>query len=348
MGDKSHIEWTDATWNPVRGCSLVSAGCTNCYAMKTAHRHNGKGRPYEGLTRLTEHGPVWTGAVRLVPELLDLPLRWKKPRRIFVNSMSDLFHEKVPDEFIISIYAHAIAAVHLRGHVLQILTKRAQRMRDLLNSEEFWDAVNAEAGALVMERTDPLSRRSDDARATLDEYGPDNPPPGIHLGVSVEDQLTFDERWQFLRDTPAAVRFLSYEPALGPLDADEAMPTNKHDAHKQGLLDWVICGGESGPGAWPMHPDWARSLRDQCTAAGVPFFFKQWGEYGADRPSTWPADAEFNSKHLLTVHRDQAQWPQQDVTMFRVGKKAAGRILDGRTWDEYPCPEQSRRAEARL
>src|SRR5258706_4090879 len=152
MGDKSHIEWTDATWNAVRGCSLVSAGCTNCYAMKVAHRFSGSGRrlnisaktlneagdryiedlekkaaPYEGLTRLTERGPVWTGDVRLVPEALDLPLRWKKPRRIFVNSMSDLFHEKVPDDFIDQVFA--VMALAPR-HTFQVLTKRPERMRD--------------------------------------------------------------------------------------------------------------------------------------------------------------------------------------------------------------------------
>lgn len=301
MGDKSKIEWTDATWNPVRGCSLVSAGCTNCYAMRVAHRlgskslpspatGEGKGEgPYHGLTRMTEHGLVWTGEIQLVSELLDLPLRWKRPRRIFVNSMSDLFHEDVSDEFILEVYRRMGAAF---WHTYQILTKRARRM---------WE---------IMPWLDEKLRA--DGRQPLRHWR------HVWLGVSVEDQKTFETRWPYLRETPAAVRFLSYEPALGSLDASEAMPTNRADAHKQGLLDWLICGGESGPHARPMHPEWVRSIRDQCQAAGVPFFFKQWGE--------WAPECD---KKYFDVGSSK-------VGFVRVGKKRAGALLDGREWKEYP------------
>jgi len=263
MSANSSIEWTEATWNPVRGCDIVSPGCTNCYAMKVAHRFSGAGKPYDGLTKLTKGGPVWTGQVRLVPEALGMPLRWRKPRRIFVNSMSDLFHEDVPDGFITEVWRTMADTPH---HTYQILTKRPARMAENL-------------------------RR---ALSIGDFIAP--PLENVWLGVSVEDQRRADERIPLLLLTPAAVRWLSVEPLLGPVDLWPWIAD----------LDWVVVGGESGHGARPMDQDWARSLRDQCNEAAVPFFFKQWGTLKL-------ADGRV------------------------VGKKQAGRMLDGLTYNGYPA-----------
>lgn len=179
---QTKIAWTDRTWNPTRGCSLVSPGCTNCYAMKIAHRFNGKGQPYEGLTRMTEygHGPVWNGKIREVADdALTAPSSWKKPARIFVNSMSDLFHEGVRDDFIADVFD---VMIHSPQHTFQVLTKRPHRMRE-------WMGANF-----------PL------------------PPFNVWLGVSVENRATADERIPILMETPAAVRFLSVEPLLEHVD----------------------------------------------------------------------------------------------------------------------------------
>ena len=240
MSDRSAIEWTEATWNPVTGCTQVSPGCAHCYAKRFAERFRGvPGHPYEQGFDVTEH-----------PQRLDQPLRWKRPRTIFVNSMSDLFHERVDDSFVASVFEVMERA---ERHTFQVLTKRPERAADLAPSLPW--------------------------------------PHNVWLGVSVENQR-WTTRVDALRAIPAAVRFLSCEPLLGPLDLD---------------LDgvgWVIAGGESGPRARPMDTEWARSVRDQCRASGVPFFFKQWGEHGPDGR--------------------------------RAGKKRAGRLLDGRTWDEAP------------
>ena len=291
MGDRSAIEWTDATWNPVRGCAIVSKGCTNCYAMRQAHRSHGAGGAYEGLTKLTKGGPVWTGDIRLVPELLDQPRRWKQPRRIFVNSMSDLFHEGVPDEFIAAVFGVMASTPQ---HVFQILTKRAERMLRLLSAPPFEVLAN------------------------------------VWLGVSVEDQIAADTRIPRLLATPAAVRWISAEPLLGTLNLSRYLGNplprpypfliSPFDEVPRGL-DWVVAGGESGPGARPMHPNWARSLRDQCARARVPFFFKQWGSW--------------------TPYCVSASNPRErdlgDVIMRRSAKKLSGRMLDGCAHDEYPA-----------
>lgn len=239
MSDASSIEWTDATWNPVRGCRKVSAGCKHCYAETFAERWRGiPGHPYEQGFDL-----------RLVPEKLDEPLRWRRSRRVFVNSMSDLFQDEIPDDFILSVF-ETMRQAH--WHSFQLLTKRAERMR-----------------AIVSRLPAPLRML-----------------PNVWLGVSVENRKHGLPRVDQLRRTPAAVRFLSVEPLieeLGRLDLEG--------------LHWVIVGGESGPGARPMDPAWARSVRDQCLAARVPFFFKQWGG---------------------------------------VRKSEAGRLLDGETHDGFP------------
>ena len=189
MSYKSSIEWCDATWNPIRGCSMVSHGCTNCYAMKVAHRFSGTGMAYDGLTKMTSAGPVWNGKITLVPKLLDQPLRWRRPRKIFVNSMSDLFHENVPDSFIAQVWNVMQNANH---HTFQILTKRPERMLSWVGK---WF------------RSWP-------------------PLPNVWLGVSTEDQATADERIPLLLKTPAAVRWISAEPLLGPIDIRQYLEHN--------------------------------------------------------------------------------------------------------------------------
>jgi protein gp37 len=359
---KSKIQWTDATWNPLAGCSIVSPGCTNCYAMAMAARieRMGGADHYVGLTEMVKGKPVWTGKVALASEkTLLAPLRWKKPRKIFVNSMSDLFHEKVDQLDIASIYGVMIAAHHLHGHIFQWLTKRSARARDVLNREEFWDTANSFAENHIFERVDPNNRRRDDARATCDDYDASNPPPGIWAGVTAEDQPRADERIPDLLATPAAVRFVSCEPMLGKI-ALHNLPFSQSQAHVNALsgetischgdydnegprLDWVIVGGESGPGARPMHPDWARSLRDQCAAAGTPFFFKQWGEWAyvydrdADDPD-WrkPPKAEDNNERYLNLAGGHGFHGERVHFVRKVGKHRAGRLLDGVEHNDFP------------
>lgn len=234
MGQKSSIEWTESTWNPLTGCTKISPGCKHCYAERMAGRLKAMGQPnYANGFALTLH-----------EEALELPLRWKKPQTIFVNSMSDMFHIKVPRKFILKAFDVMLKA---HWHRFQVLTKRAERLAAL--SEQLPWAEN------------------------------------IWMGVSVENQ-EYTHRIDSLRQTDAAIKFLSLEPLLGPLG----------NLCLDGI-DWVIVGGESGPGARPMNTEWVLSIRDQCLSANVPFFFKQWG-------GVW--------------------------------KKKFGRILDGRTWDEMP------------
>ena len=220
----SKIEWTESTWNPVRGCTRVSEGCRFCYAERIAARFSGKGMAYEGLAKNTKAGPRWTQKVILVPELLNAPLKWKKPRRIFVNSMSDLFHEKVELADIQKVFAVMEKADR---HQFQVLTKRAERLLEF-NSKLPW-------------------------------------PSNVWMGVSVEDKHVTD-RIEALRQTDAHIKFLSLEPLLG------ALPNLKLDG-----IDWVIVGGESGPGAREMEKKWIIDIREQCADADVAFFFKQWG-----------------------------------------------------------------------
>ena len=244
----SKIQWTDATWNPLAGCSVVSSGCANCYAMKQA----GSGRlvntpKYQGLTQPSKAGPVWTGEVRLWPSALDQPQRWKKPKMIFVNSMSDLFHEDVPDGWPNRIFDGMESAPQ---HTYQVLTKRTHRMADYLSKR--W------TGAYL--------------------------PQFIWLGTSIEDQTRAEQRLPHLLRTPAAVRFLSMEPLLQGVDIT-AFRRTQADGFIRPLdgrfrtVDWVIVGGESGPSARPFDLGWARSIRDQCQAAGVPVFIKQLGSH---------------------------------------------------------------------
>lgn len=280
------ITWCTTTWNPVRGCSRVSEGCRFCYAERVAARFSGPGEPYEGLAKNTPAGPRWTGVVRLIPEHLDDPLRWRRPRMVFVNSMSDLFHESLPFEEISAVFCVMAAAPR---HTFQVLTKRPARM---LEWSAWWvDRMGSPRESPLMQGVIKLLPQS--AVEALDAAPPRWPPPNVWLGTSVEDEKTLTARFPALAATPAAVHFLSYEPALGPIDLEAALVCGECGARKAdavrrddtcgdcgseggwGGVEWVICGAESGPGARPMHPAWARSVRDQCVAAGVPFFMKQ-------------------------------------------------------------------------
>lgn len=297
MGNTS-IQWTDATWNPVRGCSIVSAGCANCYAMRQAHRFSGPGQPYEYLTKMTKSGPVWIGKVQLVPELLSQPLRWRKPRRVFVNSMSDLFHEDVPDDFIDRVW---MVMTQARRHVFQILTKRPERMRKYLSrfrpDGEGWITRDG-ARAMGKPRSGPLIA--------------DNnwPPKNIWLGVSVERQREADERIPLLLQTPAAVRFVSLEPLLGPIQLTgiSSSPAcfNALLCGRYPRLDWVIIGGESGPGARPCDIAWIRDIVRQCKEAGVPVFVKQLGSHPTGTGRPWCDKHGFNDRK----GGDLLEWPE--------------------------------------
>ena len=278
MGDRSAIEWTDATWNPVTGCSLASWGCNHCYAMRLAGGRLRNHPSRAGLTRDTRNGPVWTGEVRFNEQWLDQPKRWTRPRRIFVCAHSDLFHPAVSREWIARIFG-VMASASCERHVFQVLTKRPERA---------WSYLTGPLGGVL---------------------------PNVWLGVSAENQRWAEERIPVLLGTPAAVRWLSAEPLLGPialrclrierglyLDAR----TGAQSEHPEDLpraqritapLDWVVAGGESGPRSRPMCPSWVYDLRDECRATATPFNFKQWG--GAT-------------------------------------SKSGGRVLDGRTWDGMP------------
>ncbi len=286
MGDRSAIEWTEASWNPLVGCSRVSEGCRHCYAERQAFRAAAMGiSRYDGITKKVGEEIRWTGEVRLVESALDLPLRWKAPRRIFVNSMSDLFHEKVADEWIDQIFAVMVLTARRSSdasgpHTFQILTKRPERMRDYIgrSEENVWRAGER----LVYERDEvaPAGIRFGSA------FRPDRfwrwPLEGVWLGVSVEDQATADARIPLLLQTPAAVRFLSYEPALGPirlLNADGDGPRGGI----RGALHWGIYGGESGPGARRGNIAWARRFIRECRAAKIAPYIKQLGAFVVDR-----------------------------------------------------------------
>lgn len=314
MSDGTKIEWTDATWNPITGCSVISAGCKHCYAMKLAGTRLQHHPSRAGLTVDTKNGPVWTGEVRFNEQWLDQPMRWKRPRMVFVCAHADLFHPNVPNEWLPLIFGVMAAA---KQHTFQVLTKRPERMREVLNDPVFFDAV-----ACTVRDTYGIELEADDW-----------PLRNVWVGVSVEDKAAADERIPLLLDTPAAVRWISAEPLLGPVDLNRILVNQERGFHASALheqhddcyyhsnaqLDWVVVGGESGPNARPMHPDWARSLRDQCAAAGVPFLFKQWGEWG---PNWYNDDAGQKI--------DGSEW------MDRMGKKMAGRLLDGVQHDGYP------------
>jgi protein gp37 len=318
MSTKTGIEWTDATWNPIAGCSLVSPGCTNCYAMGEAHRLGERldQAKYKGLTRVVNGKPVWTGEVRVWEKALLDPLKWRKPKRVF-----------------------AVMALAPQ-HTFQVLTKRPERMREYLRATDLVGRILAAACRFDIVDGADLGA----------EYhaGHDDvlPLPNVWLGVSVEDQRRADERIPILLDTPAAVRWLSAEPLLGPVDLTGIDTMHFRGAENVNALvgftrdfmgektgrvpsiDWVVAGGESGPDARPMHPAWAQSLRDQCAHAGVAFLFKQWGSWA---PVETPASEIQEDEEIrgVGVFIDNQY-------IRKASKKATGRTLDGRTHDEYP------------
>lgn len=332
MSGKTGIEWTDSTWNPVVGCERISPGCLNCYA-KTLHdrRHLAwKSGRWPGAPAQYRHE---FESVRCLPERLGMPLGWRKARRVFVNSMSDLFHEDVPDEFIDRVCA-VMAIALSRGHTFQILTKRAQRMKDYFAG---WRVKDSSFAARVASACGAMQFSlgvAAEAYSRLRQW----PLPNVWLGVSVENQAQADKRIPELLRTPAAVRFLSVEPMLGAI----ALP-GLHRASGGSDIDWVIVGGESGFGARPMHPDWARGVRDQCQAAGVAFFFKQWGEWGPVTPLYAGRDDTLEDGTEEMIDSDGDVWNARDGQpsdartwlMTPAGKKN-GRMLDGREWSEFP------------
>lgn len=365
MSDHTGIEWTDSTWNPIAGCSIISPGCTHCYAMKMAARIEAMGKVphYKGLTQPSKAGAVWTGKVVMAPDnILLQPLRWKRPRKIFVNSMADLFHKDVPDAWIDRVFA---AMALCPQHTFQVLTKRSGRMKAYLSNDDLHNRLSDALGCMldgewIWKEGKRFRPRIEKAIAAcfgfeiddeMEEVQVDDllPLPNVWLGVSVEDQERANERIPDLLATPAAQRFISAEPLLGPVDLRAIIsrdgvlgpfvPFNALrnqswiDGRSLPRIDWVIAGGESGPGARPSHPDWFRALRDQCAGAGVAFFFKQWGEYRPRRET---------GVSVIETTTSDVYWPDGSVgpghardkggpggNLDRVGKGAAGALLDG-------------------
>jgi protein gp37 len=284
------IEWTDETWNPVVGCSRVSAGCDHCYAMGVAHR--GMSPQHRGLTKLRPNdasrpGVDWTGEVRPVASMLEKPFHWRKPRRVFVNSMSDLFHAQVPFEFIAAVFGVMAATPK---HTYQVLTKRPERAREFFAWYEGESGAGADAHAALFAAREIIERDGVACNELIFDDPPEFPLRNVHLGVSVEDQATADERIPVLLQLPAAVRWVSYEPALGRVDfvgiGDGGEIGATYDALRGGMtgsdvggprLDWIVVGGESGQNARPFDLAWARITIAACRAAGVPVFVKQLG-----------------------------------------------------------------------
>ena len=378
MADKSKIEWTDATWNPLvayrgdkRGwhCEKISPACDHCYAASMNKRSDG----LVGIGTGLNYAPDSRAKLRfeIHEETLIAPLRWRRPRRIFVCSMTDLFGDWHDVEQIAQTFA-VIALAH--WHTFQVLTKRPERMLQLLLRVDFWDLVEAMMTMILDGEVNSLERRRNDLRATAPETSPDLPLPNVWLGVTAENQARADERIPLLLKTPAAVRFLSAEPLLGPIDLTSISwlgldhrvdvlrrgywneegyrglgPSAKLGAPRGGFtnhsdmagLDWVITGGESGPGARPSHPDWFRSLRDQCVAAGVPFFFKQWGAWVPRGPESlgYRVLESGATMRLTDAGCDGSLLGADggnDVWMQHTTKAIAGRKLDGVEWSQFP------------
>jgi protein gp37 len=332
MADNTKIEWTDSTWNPVVGCSKISEGCENCYAEKMACRLAAMGNDFYDFAIIKKH---WSGTANFVEPVLEIPLHWKRPRKIFVCSMGDLFHESVPFEWVDKV----MAIVQLcPQHTFQVLTKRPVRMA------EYFKTHNLGLDTIPF------------------------PLPNLWLGVTAENQRRADERIPLLLQIPAAVRFVSCEPLLGPIDFrplaskgytilsryysstgfDDkgSQPERDRMCNQFPKIDWIIVGGETGPGARAMHPDWVRSIRDQCKGtpstssgqagsprhcsgragqAGVPLYFKGWGEW---LPASQISKGQEISLNMWP-HRVTKAGDMLSENIFRVGKKKAGYLLDG-------------------
>lgn len=290
MGDRTRIEWADATWSPVTGCTKISEACRHCYIDRCPPLRIA-GRAFVGARVIGSSTDV-----QLHPERLDRPSRWRRGRRIFVCSMSDLFHEQVPDRYIAQIWAVMACASQ---HQFLVLSKRHARMHHLLNSPRFVEQVAA-------------ARDLDPQAGDLSW-----PVPWVWLGATVEDQRWAGIRIPALLDTPAATRWVSCEPLLARLDLTDYLG-------RPGGLDWVVAGGESGSSARPSSPGWFRGLRDQAIGSGTPWLFKQWGEWG---PAPIGSIEEVPAGQTMVV---------EGHPMIRWGRRRAGRSLDGRCWDQYP------------
>jgi protein gp37 len=310
----TRIEWAEKSWNPIRGCSHMSIGCDNCYAERIAARFSGPGQPFEGAVKMlgeTPRFPRWTGELQFLEEKLWEPFSGKG-KRIFVCSMSDLFHRKVPFAFIEKVWAVMLLNPQ---HTFLVLTKRPDRMCQFLNEPE----------QNILDRIHEMTRRR---RIASNHYPPAKfQPPHIWLGTSVENQNRANFRVPWLLQCPAATRWLSCEPLLGPIDLNQAIPTGTcPEGPSLSQIHWIVCGGEFGPGARPMYSKWATGLRDQCVEAGIKFFFKQWGAWMSVEKTPLIPDASPKYWH----------WPNGQTVSARVTKKQAGRLLDGREWNEYP------------
>lgn len=312
MGTSS-IEWTGYTWNPFTGCDRVSPGCDNCYALTLAKRLKAMeaqritagvldpaAAKYQADGDPRTSGPGF--GVTVHPDVLLEPLRWRAPRLVFVNSMSDIGHARVPRWALVQMFAVMALA---SAHTFQVLTKRPRRLRTILTDPAFVEAVAAEATRL----------RPGTARP------PQWPAPNVWIGTSIESDA-YSGRADDLRALPAAIKFLSCEPLLGPLPSLDLTG-----------MGWVIAGGESGAKARPMVPDWVRSVRDLCRAANVAFFFKQWGAWAPTKALGLVLSTSNTREVLVGKPLDDLGHRQ---IMRRVGKRAAGRTLDGRTWDNFP------------
>ncbi|MFI6296795.1 phage Gp37/Gp68 family protein [Nonomuraea sp. NPDC050790] len=350
------IEWTDRTWNPTTGCDRISPGCDHCYALTMARRLKAMGQSkYQRDGDPKTSGPGF--GVSVHADVLAEPLSWASPQRVFVNSMSDLFHPDVPEEFIAQVWT---VMAKTPQHTYQVLTKRHARMRSVVRriawrlptTEERSQGVR---GSVAYVQNSELLNEHLGAPAVL---------PNVWLGVSVEDQQWAEARIPALLETPAAVRFISAEPLLGPVNLRRLQVRNRVIDCLGGdvidpsdgavlcgtpsVLDWVIVGGESGPGARPMHPAWARSLRDQCELSHASYLFKQWGSWCPPHPKQGQSiyghvtneDAcQVVSREGELLGRPWGGWGlthPDAVVMRRYAKGQAGRLLDERTWDEFP------------
>lgn len=348
MSDGTKIEWTDATVNAINGCMVVSPGCANCYAMKQAHRFPVR----QGLSRPTNGGMVWTGEVRFAEKVLEQVLRWQRPRRIFWNAHGDTFYERVPDDWIDRCFAVMALTPH---HTHQVLTKRPERMR------AYCDGITSYSGASRVAAHIERLAGGVKAREFLAQQANLSYVPNVWLGTSVEDQKRAEERVPILLDTPAAVRWLSCEPLLGPVDltnilvehpalgqhapayldalVGEAFDAGASSIYRDAKIDWVVVGGESGPGSRPMHPAWVREVRDACERARTAFHFKQWGDWrwfeAADLLARADAGQSQPKRDLVYERPDSRSGLMVDV--WRIGKREAGRLLDGVSYDGYPA-----------
>lgn len=330
MGGQSNIEWTDASWTPIRArnlatgkvgwhCEHATTGCEFCYA-EGMNKRLGTGLPFKPGHRNDIE-------IFLDEEMLLAPLRWKKPRMIFVCSMTDAFADFVKDEWLDKMFAVMALCPQ---HTFQVLTKRAERMRQYMTKPNPLDGFPQ------------VDSRVDDMMRSMGYFKDFRwPLPNVWLGVSAERQQEADERIPPLLATPAAVLFLSIEPLLGPIFLELGWRK----------FNWIICGGESGPNARPMHPDWARSIRDQCEAPGVPFFFKQWGEWRQRDCVHLSRDhAVFNPDGSVDVGvgaGTAVECLRSHVVMERMGKKVAGRLLDGIEHNSFPVTDVSGAARTR-